>query len=440
MKKYELVKRELMAVERAAWWNPQVRRMLRAAPLVVLFLLLNTRGAHAACSFNPTPDPTVDGSANSLRAAIQAANASGQDCLIELQAGTYTLSIKNTNGQENNAAEGDLDITDSGHTVTIQGQGTKASTVNGGGVNGIDDRVFQVLGGANAVFSKLTIKGGVANDDGTAGAQPGSTESDGGGVLVQDGGHVTLSHVWVNGNQALGNAGANGVSGTYGMPATPGAPGEFAAGGVLFLSAGTVDLTDSKMSGNDAMGGTGGSGGYGASTRPGAGGAAGVGAGGGLYVRSGTANLTDLKISGNSATGGNGGMGGRGFSCYGAPGGVGGAGIGAALYVLSGDVRLSRSAVSGNQATGGLGGVGGFCTIDDTDNFGPSGNGGAAQGAGLFVGTGALDLGQTTVSDNSATGGRGGSAACFYMNGAPGSGGSSLGAGVYAGGGSHQSR
>src|SRR5689334_1414376 len=157
MKNYRDVARQLMVVERAAWWNPQVRRILKAAPLVVLFLLLNTRPARAACSFNPTPDPTADGASNSLRQAIQTANASGQDCLIQLEAGTYTLTIQNTNGQENNAAEGDLDITDSGHTVTIEGQGPKVSIINGGSVNGINDRVFQVLGGANAVFRKLTV-------------------------------------------------------------------------------------------------------------------------------------------------------------------------------------------------------------------------------------------------------------------------------------------
>src|SRR5581483_2854793 len=213
MKNYQDVARELMAVEQAAWWNPRVRRILKAAPLVVMFLLLNTRSARAACSFNPTPDPTADGASNSLRAAIQTANASGQDCLIQLQAGTYTLTIKNTNGQENAAAQGDLDITDSGHTVTIEGQGihhgqgAQVSIVNGGGVNGIDDRVFQVLGGANAVFRKLTIEGGVANDDGTAGVQPGTTESEGGGILVQNGGHVSLSNVWLNGNQAIGGKG-----------------------------------------------------------------------------------------------------------------------------------------------------------------------------------------------------------------------------------------
>src|SRR5215470_7107959 len=123
MKNCHQVAQELMVVERAAWRNPRVRRILKAAPLVVMFLLLNTRPSHAACSFNPAPDPTVDGSPHSLRHAIQMANASRQDCLIQLQAGTYTLTIRNTNGQDNTAAEGDLDITDSGHTVTIQGKG-----------------------------------------------------------------------------------------------------------------------------------------------------------------------------------------------------------------------------------------------------------------------------------------------------------------------------
>jgi hypothetical protein len=99
MKNYQGVAHELMAVERAAWWNPRVRRILKAAPLVVMFLLLNTRQARAACSFNPTPNPTADGSSHSLRHAIEMANARGQDCLIQLQAGAYTLTIANTGGR-----------------------------------------------------------------------------------------------------------------------------------------------------------------------------------------------------------------------------------------------------------------------------------------------------------------------------------------------------
>jgi hypothetical protein len=103
MKNYQIVARELMVVERAAWWNPRLRRILKAAPLIVMFLLLNTRSARAACSFSPTPDPTADGSSHSLRHVIQLANASGQDCTIQLQAGAYTLTIANTGGQDNTA-------------------------------------------------------------------------------------------------------------------------------------------------------------------------------------------------------------------------------------------------------------------------------------------------------------------------------------------------
>ena len=75
--------------------------------------------------------------------------------------------------------------------MTIQGKSAATSIVNGNGI----DRVFQVLGGANAVFSDLTIEGGMAQDDGTASALPGTTVARGGGVLVQDDGRVTFTEV-----------------------------------------------------------------------------------------------------------------------------------------------------------------------------------------------------------------------------------------------------
>jgi len=182
MARYRYVEHGLGLIKRSASWNPRLRRILKAAPLVVVFLLLNARPARSAtCSFNPAPDPTADGSPTSLRHAIQMANASGQDCLITLSKGTYTLTINNTNGHEDAAAQGDLNITDSGHTVTIQGQGATSSIVNGNGI----DRVFDVEGGANAVFSNLTIEGGIAQDDGTPGALPGSTAALGGGILIE---------------------------------------------------------------------------------------------------------------------------------------------------------------------------------------------------------------------------------------------------------------
>jgi hypothetical protein len=78
MKKYRAVAQELKTIERSACVNPRVERMLKAAPMIVLFLVLNARSGQASCSFNPSPDPTVDGSSGSLRAAIEGANASGQ--------------------------------------------------------------------------------------------------------------------------------------------------------------------------------------------------------------------------------------------------------------------------------------------------------------------------------------------------------------------------
>ena len=68
VKSYQRVARQLVVIERAALWNPRIRRIFKAAPLVVMFLLLNSRMAGAQCSFSPSPDPTTDGSSNSLRA------------------------------------------------------------------------------------------------------------------------------------------------------------------------------------------------------------------------------------------------------------------------------------------------------------------------------------------------------------------------------------
>ena len=425
MKNYQEVARELMVVERAAWWNPRVRRIVKAAPLVVMFLLLNSRTARAACCFSPTPDPTADGSANSLRHAIQSANTSGQNCLIQLQAGTYTLTIKNTSGHVNDASSGGLDLTDSGHTVTILGKGAGVSIVNGNGI----DRVFQVLGGANAAFSKLTIEGGLAQDDGTEGALPGTTVSEGGGILVQDGGHVTLSQVSVEGNIAQGGRGATGVS-TRSAAAANGAPGAAGEGGGLFLSSGKVDLTDSDVSGNAAGGGMGG---YGAgfttshsqySRHVGSGGAGAAGAGGGLYVLGGSLGLFTSTVSGNRAVGGGGGGGGAVFVDVPAvayltntqPGGNGGGGQGAGLFVGAGAVQVVRTTVSGNTASGGAGSYGR-----------PGGAGGSASGAGTFVASGDINLQNSTLFGNTAIGEGGGGSRGIT----PGPSGDAAGGGLY---------
>ncbi len=395
MKKYRGLASTLMVLERTTCQKPRLRQLLNAAPLVVVFLLLNTRAAHASCSFNPTPDPTVDGSPESLRAAMQMANVSGEDCTIELQAGTYTLTIKNTQGQENDAAEGDLDINSTGHMLTIKGQGPRLSIVNGNGI----DRVFQVLNGTNAVFSSLTITGGVARDNGTYHSQPGKSEAKGGGVFVEDNGHVKFTDAWIDQNEALGGAA---VIGPNGRPAQTG------SGGGVFLAAGKVDLIRSKMSDNGALGGVGAK-----ATGFSGGAAGGAGAGGGLYVHSGSARLFSSMVSDNKAHGG---TGGRGLGCnlsdFCIDGGAGGAAQGAGLFVARGTLSIERSTISGNSALGGTA---------------PQGaTSGLADGAGLFVGNGNINLANTTLFGNTASVGP-----CFSDSSGNGSCSDAAGGGMY---------
>jgi hypothetical protein len=408
-----------MAVARAAWWNPRVRRILKAAPMVVLFLLLNNRSVGAAaCILNPSPDQTptartIDGSANSLRAAIQTANKSPQDCTINLQAGTYTLTIRNANGQDNTASTGDLDITNRGHTVTIQGKSAAKSIVNG---NDIDDRVFHVLNGANAVFSNMTIEGGVAHDDGTAGAKPGTTVAEGGGVLVQGGGIVSFSQVALKGNKAVGGSGGSGTP-----KIDNGQPGKNGEGGGLFLSTGKVMLTSSTVSGNLAMGGMGGNGfppkacipigsGLSCNGKSGPGGGGGDGAGGGLYI-SGNVVLINSTLSDNMAKGGGGGAGtgavGGTIDLCCKIGGEGGSAQGAGMYLAKGGVNVehnidvSGTTVSTNMASGGAGGFGGNTRL-------ATATGGAAQGAGILVADGNVSARNSTFFGNAAHSGQGG--------------------------------
>jgi len=113
-----------------------------------------------------------------LRAAIQEANALPGTDTITLPAGTYLLAIPGR--QENGAATGDLDVTD---TVTITGAGASATIVDAAGV----DRAFDVY--APVMMSGMSIRGGDPGPDGDGGA-------------IFNGGTLTLSGVVLTGNHA----------------------------------------------------------------------------------------------------------------------------------------------------------------------------------------------------------------------------------------------
>jgi hypothetical protein len=369
---------------------------------------------------NPLPS-TPDGAPGSLRADIIAANSNGQDNTIILQQGHYLLTLPNTAGQENAAATGDLDLTSGGHTITIQGVGADATVVDAGGI----DRVFQVIGNVTVVFSNLTITGGRATDDGTAGTASFGTASDGGGIL-NNGGNVTLNQVLLQGNLAVGGVnmngsgtgasgggiwsnstltinnstiennkamGGNGVTGSAGtVPSGEGGFGGFAQGGGLFISGGTVSLTATTLDSNQALGGNGGTGQSGVSGSPSGtvGGSAGPAEGGGLYLADGQVAISSSTLSANFAGGGTGGNGGMGvFAGFSGSAANGGDGWGGAILVKLGNLMLSNTTVAGNTAVGGTGGNSG-------GSGGLSGTGGMSLGGGLF-----LDQSATATIDNS---------------------------------------
>ncbi len=130
-------------------------------------------------TFNPSA-LVIDGAANSLRAAVIAANGNGQNDTVKLSQGTYILSIANTAGQENAALEGDLDLTEAGRSITFTGAGVNKTFIDAETI----DRVFQVFSGVTVTFKDLTIRNGRAVDDGAAGTLPDQTDGKGGGIQL----------------------------------------------------------------------------------------------------------------------------------------------------------------------------------------------------------------------------------------------------------------
>jgi hypothetical protein len=434
----------------------------------------------APATFTVRPN-VADGARGSLRAAIIAANGNGQNDVIKLKAGTYTLAVANATGQENAAAQGDLDLTEPNRSVTLKGAGTGQTIISAAAI----DRVFQVMNDVTANFSNLTIMRGQAQDNGTQGAAFNTTDARGGGIL-NGGGHVTLNKVHVafssalagtvgrNGAQAQGggiyssggsltllnssiqtNNAFGGAGANFGGGAD-GGDGGLAQGGGVYAIGSTVSVSNSAFVANNALGGLGGTGGStGASSSgpvniAGAGGAGGLAQGGGLYTAVGKVTVATTSFEANAATAGQGSGAGNGgqqnglVGGYGGPGGAGGLAQGGGLFMASGTVTISRSTLAGNRARGGNGGNGGAGGASESfgGDGGNGGAGGAAQGGGLAAADGTLTLSNSTVSGNTTrggTGGQGGSNGARIAGGRAGTigrggnGGASQGGGLFVG-------
>jgi predicted outer membrane repeat protein len=192
-----------------------------------------------------------------LRAAIQEANALAGSNIIELAAGTYTLSIGGID--EDQSATGDLDIRDN---LTIRGQGVGVTTIDAGML----DRIFQVFAGITLNLENLTITGG--NLTGSA---------DGAGI--RNSGTTTLTNVEVTGNIAADSAGGINNSGLMIIVDSTISNNEAGGSGGGIRNTGTLEVTRSTISGN-------------ITGRD----------GGGLFnAGAGTATLSNATFSGNEA-------------------------------------------------------------------------------------------------------------------------------------------
>ncbi len=376
-----------------------------------------------AFTVNMTSDKITGGTTSgTLRDGIIATNndnTTGMDT-ITLSAGTYTLSIANTSGHENAAQQGDLNITNTSHTLLIQGA---TDPITGKPTTIIDqtvaDRVFQIVNPSTTViFKNLFIDGGRAQDNGTAGAAAGSTTAEGGGLL-NNGGNVKMTNVTFA-NSALAGVGQSAQGGgIYSLNGTltltsvtlidraiGGSNGGSAQGGSLYLSGGTAYLSKCVVTGNLASGGAGA-----------AGGAGGDAQGGGIYAKAATLTLTGGSVNANTVIAGIGGDGITG--AQGQIGGVGGSGgmaQGGGVYVNGGQVTITGAgtAVTNNHTTGGhggRGGTGGKAAVGASAGAigGNGGAGGEADGGGVYVLGAPITInGGATINNNTLIGGAGG--------------------------------
>lgn len=190
----------------------------------------------------------------SLRAAVMEANAlGGNPHTIVLQAGqTYTLSRDTSAGDDNTAAEDDLDIEGAVYPVSIiiQGNGATiqrdpglACTINGTNETG-EFRIFEVIG-ATLQLQSVTVKNGCADG------------SEGGGIWNR-GGTLTITNSTISGNSSRnGGGGISNYYGTVTITDSTLSGNTGSGGGAISHFYGTMTIINSTISGNSTYGGLG---------------------------------------------------------------------------------------------------------------------------------------------------------------------------------------
>ncbi|MFQ5717953.1 MAG: FG-GAP-like repeat-containing protein [Acidobacteriota bacterium] len=174
---------------------------------------------------------------SSLREAVQDANSRPGPDLILLGPGTYTLSIAGAG--ENAAASGDLDVTDSSGTLTIQGAGAPSPIIEASGI----DRVFEIIG-ASLTLEGVTITGGMPPE--------GTSRGGGIGHFCCSTGTTTLINSVVTGNTASFSGGVdnNSPNGSIIVLNSTLTGNSSGFGSAMALAFGAVTVSGSTISGN----------------------------------------------------------------------------------------------------------------------------------------------------------------------------------------------
>jgi len=348
----------------------------------------------ATITVTSTDDVLADDGLCTLREAIIAANTNvpsggmsgecragkpnGSDVITLANGATYSLTIDST--QEDNAADGDLDILDNKAGMDLFIKVAKGGTATISQDASVDDRVLHILGGAKVKIDGLTLTGGTADWSGggifNAGTLivnystiSGNVANYGGGIYNDTSGTLILAGSTVSGNTANVDGGGLENGGTLTVDAsTFSANSATYGGGGLFTYLGTVTIQNGSVFGGDPNTGQGNTANY----------------GGGIAVWSGNLSLTDSTISGNTVSW-----------------------VGGAIRNGSdGTVIISTSTISNNSAEWDGGGIlnEGAMTVDASEVLD---NTATFQGGGIGNYEGDLTISASTVSGNSSGDGGG---------------------------------
>ncbi|WP_304093114.1 choice-of-anchor Q domain-containing protein [Hydrogenobacter thermophilus] len=312
------------------------------------------------------------------------ANAQGGTKVICLGSGqTYNLSIDTAAGDDDTAAEDDLDIS---ADITIEGNGSTIQrdlslTCNNDGTNQVGEfRIFEVHPGAKLTLKDVTVRngcadglaagGGIWNAGGTLTLErstisDNSSSNNGGGITNSHGGTLTINNSTISGNSTQYGGGIeNSGTLTVTNSTISGNRAKNDGGGIDNYSGGTLTVTNSTISGNSAS------------------------FGGGIY-NGGTLIVESSTVSANSASSTGGGIYATG------PAGTGGT------------VTITNSTISGNTAGSGGGIASAIGTVTIT-NITMSGNRANFAGGGILTFAGTVNASFVTIANNTANSQSGG--------------------------------